>query len=221
MEFCQIQLNWLDWTLQDAMGKYDLLTERGIPVWVMEPVRGGKLAKLADSDEAKLNALRPEVSIASWSFRFLMDLPNVQMILSGMSSMEQMMDNVKTFSEVRPLSGEETALLLDIAEGMKDSVPCTACRYCCDGCPVGLDIPWLLNAYNEMRVAPAINVAMRIEFLPEEQKPSACIACGKCARSCPQNIDIPGAMKDFTEKLRQIPSWADICRQREEAAKRS
>lgn len=221
MEFCQIQLNWLDWTLQDARGKYDLLTERGIPVWVMEPVRGGKLAKLADSDEAKLKVLRPEASIASWSFRFLMDLPNVQMILSGMSSMEQMMDNVKTFSEARPLSGEETALLLDIAEGMKDSVPCTACRYCCDGCPVGLDIPWLLNAYNEMRVAPAINVAMRIEFLPEEQKPSACIACGKCARSCPQNIDIPGAMKDFTEKLRQIPSWADICRQREEAAKRS
>ncbi|MBR2047360.1 MAG: aldo/keto reductase [Oscillospiraceae bacterium] len=220
MEFCQIQLNWLDWTLQDARGKYDLLTGRGIPVWVMEPVRGGKLAKLSDSDEAKLKALRPEASIASWSFRFLMELPNVQMILSGMSSMEQMMDNVKTFSEGRPLSGEETALLLDIAEGMKDSVPCTACRYCCDGCPVGLDIPWLLNTYNEMRVAPAINVAMRIEFLPEEQKPSACIACGRCARSCPQNIDIPGAMKDFTEKLRQIPSWTEICRQREEAAKR-
>ena len=123
MEFCQIQLNWLDWTLQDAKGKYDLLTEQGIPVWVMEPVRGGRLAKLSDVEEAKLKTLRPEDSIASWGFRFLQGLSNVKMVLSGMSNMEQMMDNVKTFSEDKPLSEKETALLLDIAEGMKDSIP--------------------------------------------------------------------------------------------------
>ena len=87
MEFCQIQLNFLDWTLQDAKGKYDLLTERGIPVWVMEPVRGGRLSKLSDSEEAKLKALRSDDSIASWGFRFLQNLPNVKMILSGMSRM--------------------------------------------------------------------------------------------------------------------------------------
>ena len=219
MEFCQIQLNYLDWTLQDAKGKYDLLTERGIPVWVMEPVRGGRLASLSDAEEAKLKALRPEDSVASWGFRFLQALPNVKVVLSGMSSMEQMVDNVKTFSEDKPLTAEETALLLDIAEGMKDSIPCTACRYCCDGCPAGLDIPGLISTYNELRFSPAVNVAMRIEFMPEDKKPTACIGCGQCTRMCPQNIDVPGALKDFAEKLSKLPSWAEICRQREAAAK--
>ncbi len=219
MEFCQIQLNYLDWTLQDAKGKYDLLTRRGIPVWVMEPVRGGRLAKLSDAEEAKLKALRPDDSIASWGFRFLQSLPNVKMVLSGMSNMEQMMDNVKTFSEDKPLSAEETALLLEIAEGMKDSIPCTACRYCCDGCPAGLDIPGLISTYNEIRFSPAVNVAMRIEFMPEDKKPTACIGCGQCTQMCPQNIDIPGALKDFAEKLSKLPSWVEICRQREAAAK--
>ncbi len=220
MEFCQIQLNYLDWTLQDAKGKYELLTERGIPVWVMEPVRGGRLAKLSEDDEAKLKALRGEDSIASWGLRFLQGLPNVKMILSGMSNFEQMVDNVKTFTEVAPLSNEETSLLLDIAEGMKDSVPCTACRYCCDGCPVGLDIPALISTYNEMRFSPNVNAAMKIEFLPEEKKPTACIECGQCVKMCPQSIDVPAALKDLTEKLKTLPSWAEICRQREEAAKK-
>ena len=219
MEFCQIQLNWLDWTLQDAKGKYDLLTKRGIPVWVMEPVRGGRLAKLSDVEEAKLKALRPNDSIASWGFRFLQGLPNVKMVLSGMSNMEQMTDNAKTFSEDTPLSAEEIALLMDIAEGMKDSIPCTACRYCCDGCPAGLDIPGLISTYNEIRFSPAVNVAMRIEFMPEDKKPTACIGCGQCTQMCPQNIDVPGALKDFADKLSKLPSWAEICRQREAAAK--
>ena len=219
MEFCQIQLNYLDWTLQDAKGKYDLLTERNIPVWVMEPVRGGRLAKLTEAEEAKLKDLRPDASIASWGFRFLQNLPNVKMVLSGMSNMAQMMDNVKTFSEDKHLSPEETALLLDIAEGMKDSIPCTACRYCCDGCPAGLDIPGLISTYNEIRFSPAVNVAMRIEFMPEDKKPTACIGCGQCTQMCPQNIDVPGALKDFAEKLSKLPSWAEICRQREAAAK--
>lgn len=219
MEFCQIQLNWLDWTLQDAKSKYELLTERNIPVWVMEPVRGGQLAKLGEAEEAKLKALRPDDSIASWGFRFLQGLPNVKVVLSGMSNMEQMMDNVNTFSEDKPLTVEETALLLDIAEGMKDSIPCTACRYCCDGCPAGLDIPGLISTYNEIRFSPAVNVAMRIEFMPEDKKPTACIDCGQCTQMCPQNIDVPGALKDFAAKLSKLPSWAEICRQREAAAK--
>ena len=218
MEFCQIQLNYLDWTLQDAKGKYELLTKRGIPVWVMEPVRGGKLAKLNEADETKLKNIQPDNSIASWGFRFLQGLPNVKMVLSGMSNMEQMQDNVKTFTERKILSETETQLLLDIAEGMKNSIPCTACRYCCDGCPMGLDIPMLLATYNEIRFSATTNVGMRIEALPKNKQPSACIGCGKCAQICPQNIDIPGAMKAFTEAFNKIPRWADICRQREAAA---
>lgn len=218
MEFCQIQLNYLDWTLQDAKAKYELLTERGIPVWVMEPVRGGRLANLDETTETTLRMHRPDESVASWSFRFLQELPNVKMILSGMSNMSQMQDNIKTFSELKKLSKEENLLLLDIAESMKNSVPCTACRYCCEGCPMGLDIPMLLSTYNELRFSPNVNTAMRIEFMDENKKPSACINCGKCVAICPQNIDIPTAMKDLTEQLSKLPSWVEICRQREAAA---
>ena len=220
MEFCQIQLNYLDWTLQNAKGKYELLTEHGIPVWVMEPVRGGKLAVLSEDREAKLKAVCPDASVASWGFRFLQGLPNVQMVLSGMSNMEQMQDNIKTFTERNALSEEENTLVLEIAESMKDSIPCTGCRYCCDGCPMELDIPMLLSVYNEIRVAPTTTAAIPIEFMAEEKKPSACVACGKCMEICPQNINVPEAMKDLAEKLTAIPSWAEICRQREEAAKK-
>lgn len=220
MEFCQIQLNYLDWTLQNAKGKYELLTEHNIPVWVMEPVRGGKLAALSEDREAKLKAVCPDASVASWGFRFLQGLPNVQMVLSGMSNMEQMQDNIETFTERNPLSEEENTLVLEIAESMKDSIPCTGCRYCCDGCPMELDIPMLLSVYNEIRVVPTTTAAIPIEFMAEEKKPSACIACGKCMEICPQNINVPEAMKDLAEKLTAIPSWAEICRQREEAAKK-
>jgi len=219
MEFCQIQINYLDWTLQDAKSKYELLTERGIPVWVMEPVRGGKLAALDVSFESQMKALRPDESIASWSFRFLQDLPNIHMILSGMSNMEQMIDNVNTFSAYKPLSDEERALLFAVAKDLSNIVPCTACRYCCDGCPQGIDIPFLLNIYNDLRIAPSITVTMRVEFLEEAQKPSACISCGKCSKACPQNIDVPTIFKDMTEKLATLPTWTEICRQREEASK--
>ena len=220
MEFCQIQLNYLDWTLQDAKGKYDLLTQRNIPVWVMEPVRGGKLASLDPASEARLKAARPCESVAAWGFRFLQALPNLRMVLSGMSNMEQMMDNVKTFSAANPLTDEETALILDIAESLKDSVPCTACRYCCDGCPMELDIPGLLGTFNELKISPSVNSAMRIEFAPEDKKPTACIGCGQCVQICPQNIDIPQELKNLTEKLKTIPSWAETCRQREAAARK-
>lgn len=221
MEFCQIQLNYLDWTLQDAKEKYELLTQRGIGVWVMEPVRGGRLAKLSEAESARLHELRPDETCVAWAFRFLQGLPNVKMILSGMSNMVQMEENVETFRQEKPLTDAEQTALLEIAEGMKDSVPCTACRYCCDGCPQGLDIPMLIATYNEIRFSPAINVAMRLEALSEDKRPSACIGCGKCARICPQNIDIPGAMKGLAEAVAKLPSWAEICRQREEAAKKS
>ena len=110
--------------------------------------------------------------------------------------------------------------LLEIAEGMKDSVPCTGCRYCCDGCPMGLDIPGFIHTYNELRTAPSMNAGMRIEFMPEEERPSACIGCGACTAICPQNIDIPGALADLSKRLSERVSWTEICRQREEASKK-
>ena len=221
MEFCQIQMNYLDWTLQDAKGKYELLTERNIPVWVMEPVRGGKLAALDGKYEARLKELRPDASTASWAFRWLQGLPNVKMILSGMSNMEQMADNVHTFERREPLGEEEERTLMEIAEGLKDSVPCTACRYCCDGCPMGIDIPRMIGYYNELRFSLSTNVGMSMDAVEKEHHPSACVKCGKCKKICPQGIDIPDALEKFSEMLSKLPSWAEICRQREEEAKKN
>lgn len=219
MEFCQIQLNYLDWTLQDAKAKYELLTERNIPVWVMEPVRGGKLAAVDKENEEKLKELRPDESVASWAFRWLQGLPNVKMVLSGMSSMEQMIDNVHTFEQENPLSEKEEETLMQLAETMKDSLPCTGCRYCCDGCPKGIDIPKMIGYYNEMKVAPSFNIGMSLDAVDREHLPSACIKCGKCKNSCPQNIDIPSTLEELSDMVGKLPSWADICRQREEEAK--
>jgi predicted aldo/keto reductase-like oxidoreductase len=221
MEFCQIQMNYLDWTLQNAKAKYELLAEYEIPVWIMEPVRGGRLAKLDEASEAKMKEMRPEESVAAWCFRYLQGFDKIGMILSGMSDMDQMKDNVKTFAEEKPLTAEEQQFLAEISEGMKKAVPCTACRYCVEGCPMGLDIPMLLAIYNDLTFTPSTNVSMRIEALPEHKKPSVCVGCGKCTRICPQKIDIPQAMKDFEVELGKLPSWEDVSREREEAQKKN
>ena len=221
MEFCQIQLNYLDWTLQDAKGKYELLEKYNIPVWVMEPVRGGKLAQLPAELDRELREQRPEESDAAWALRWLQTLSNVKMVLSGMSNMAQMVDNVATFSGGEPLSEEEVALLARVADALHQGVPCTGCRYCCDGCPMGLDIPMLLKYYNDAKFQPSMNLGIEIEALPEDKRPSACVGCGQCAQVCPQGIDIPGAMQDFAEICAKLPSWAEISRQREEAARKS
>lgn len=220
MEFCQIQLNYLDWTLQKAKEKYELLSKYKIPVWVMEPIRGGKLATLDEVSTAKLKALRPDDSIASWSFRYLQGLPNVKMVLSGMSNMEQMIDNVKTFESRNPLNKEEKDLLFEIAEGLKNAVPCTACRYCCSDCPKQLDIPTLLSLYNDMKFAPTFSVSMIVESIDLDKQPSACIGCGRCTKICPQKINIPEDLKEFFDILEQSPHWADLCKAREEAIKK-
>ena len=222
MEFCQIQLNYLDWTLQRAKEKCDILAEWNIPVWVMEPVRGGRLvSKLPDSAKEMLTALRPEESHAAFCFRWLMELPNIGVILSGMSNMEQLEDNIKTFSEDKPLSKREIAALYDIAEGLKRSVPCTGCRYCVKDCPMGLDIPMLLEIYNDLAYAPGVNTASKVEFMPEDKRPEACISCGACVRNCPQNIDIPTKLSELAKMLTTIPSWRKICEERAEAARKT
>ncbi len=219
MEFCQIQLNYLDWTLQDAKGKVELLNKHNIPVWVMEPVRGGKLANLNDSQAARLKALRPDESIAAWGFRFLQGIGSVQMVLSGMSNMEQIIDNVKTFSTRKPLNEKEMEVVMQIAEEIKNAVPCTACRYCCDGCPMELDIPLMMRLCSELRVADSVNSAMILETFPEDKLPSACLHCGLCTQICPQNIAIPDVMQELSDKLETIPKWRDLSKIREQEAK--
>ncbi|MBR3837840.1 MAG: aldo/keto reductase [Clostridia bacterium] len=214
MEFCQIQLNYLDWTLQNAAAKVQLLREHNIPIWVMEPIRGGRIATLSPQNTALLSPFRKDVTPVEWSFRFLQDIEGVAMILSGMSNMEQLKQNIDVFKEEKPLNEEEKKALFQVAENLKNSVPCTGCGYCLKDCPKGLDIPNLLSIYNDLQVAKSYNASMRLEFLPEEKKPSACIGCGLCSKNCPQKIDIPKALKKLCGILSEIPSWAEISKER-------
>ena len=204
MEFCQIQLNYLDWSFQDAKAKVELLKEYHIPVWVMEPLRGGKLAKLSEEDTNKLKTLRPDEDIPAWAFRFLQAIPEVTMILSGMSNFEQLKDNIATFEEDKPLNEKEMDTLLSIADGMLNGrVPCTACHYCVSHCPQGLDIPNLLELYNEhVFTGGGFNAPMALMAIPEEKHPSACIGCRSCEAVCPQQIKISEIMTDFADKLK-------------------
>lgn len=219
MEFCQIQLNFLDWTLQEGEKKLALLKQYDLPVWVMEPLRGGRLAHLAPEWEQKFRSLRPEESIPGWSFRFLQDIPQVHMILSGMSDLPQMEDNLRTFEAEKPLTKEEQALLSALAATLKGDLPCTGCRYCTEVCPMGLDIPNLLREYSDAKVSASFTVAMFLDTLPEEKRPSACIGCGQCRRICPQGIDIPTLMQEFAALATTLPNWAQVCREREAAAR--
>ena len=207
MEFCQLQLNWLDWEFQGGKDKAALLREWNIPIWVMEPLRGGKLAALPEEDAAMLRTFRPSESVPGWAFRFLQGIPGVTVILSGMSDEAQMADNLRTFETDEPLKAEEASALLALASKMtkRTALPCTACRYCTSHCPQGLNIPWLLELYNEhVFTGGGFLAPMALMSLPEDKKPSACIGCRSCEQVCPQQIKISEAMQDFCTKL--VPS---------------
>ena len=201
-EFVQIQLNYLDWTMQDAKSQYEIIAAHGLPVWVMEPCRGGRLASLSPEADEILKATRPDKSVASWAFRYLLGLEHVQIILSGMTTMEQAQDNVATFSEGAPLDAAESDKLQEALALLlrQINVPCTACHYC-DGCPMELEIPDILAQYNKFALNPGPGVRDAMEKL---HQPDTCIACGACVSKCPQNIDVPAAMQKFAEGLAKL-----------------
>ena len=218
VEFCQIQLNYVDWTLQDAKRKCEILKAAGLPVWVMEPVRGGKLAHFDPAIEAQMHALRPEESIPAWAFRWLRTVPQPTMILSGMSNLEQMQDNLRTFEEHKPLNEEELALLGRVAAQIAQLIPCTGCRYCCAGCPMGLDIPTMLSMANDMAVTASFNTVARYSALGEGKRADACIACGQCMAACPQKINVPEELKKLDALMSSQKTWEEICQERAAAA---
>lgn len=201
-DIAQIQLNYFDWEGQKAQEQYKILEELGIPVVVMEPVRGGRLASLDEESNAILKEVAPDRSIASWAFRYLMPLTNIQTILSGMTTMEQLEENLKTFSKYDPLSDTESAALDKALANFKSKfvVPCTACRYCSD-CPMKFDIPTILKRYNNFSIAleerSKINNIKQIAELPGN-KITECLNCGICADHCPQGIDIPGILQKIS-----------------------
>lgn len=205
MEFCQIQANWLDWDMQNAKEKVELLKEYNIPIWIMEPVRGGKLAKIEDKYEEQLKKMRPEATTPQWAFRFLQTIPETVVTLSGMSNMDQLKENIAVYEEEKPLSETEMTTLFEIARDMtsKTTLPCTSCRYCTSHCPLGIDIPEVIRLYNDHVYSGGGFLApMGISAMDEDKRPSACLGCKACEAVCPQNIKISDMMTDFVEKLK-------------------
>ncbi|MBO4368215.1 MAG: aldo/keto reductase [Clostridia bacterium] len=201
-DFAQIQLNGFDWRFSTTKEEYEILTERNIPIMVMEPVRGGRLSHLTPEAEALLKAKHPDWSISSWALRFVKSLPGVQVILSGMSNLEQMNDNLNTFADDSGLTQEETALYIQACEMFKAQlqVPCTACRYCTDGCPGEINIPEFLKLYNNYKV-DGFWALFGWEKIETVGTPKDCIGCGACTGHCPQNIDTPKIMSELAELL--------------------
>ncbi len=206
-DFCQIQLNYMDAEEQAGMRGYRLAEEKGVPLVIMEPVKGGSLAVFADDITEKLRALDHEASTASFALRWVGSLPNVKVILSGMSTMEQVEDNLKTFSEFKPLSGREASVIEEIVDMIKGRVQngCTGCRYCMP-CPAGVNIPECFSVWNTYHMYQNYNmVKWKWENgIGEAAQAKNCIKCGKCEALCPQKLsireDLARAQADLDKK---------------------
>jgi predicted aldo/keto reductase-like oxidoreductase len=197
-DFVQIQFNYFDWMYGSARQEYEILDAAGIPVLVMEPVRGGRLAALSPDAESILKAAHPDWSISSWALKWVRSHPRVQVVLSGMSTLAQVQDNVATFCDNTAWTQADEATLMKAAETFKQQVqvPCTACRYCCDDCPAKINIPAVLEVYNRYKLDGPW--ALRaLDSLPSEGKPVDCIECGACTAHCPQNIQIKDIMHEL------------------------
>lgn len=201
-DFAQLQINYFDWNYAATKEEYRVLDERNIPIMVMEPVRGGRLAQLTPEAEKLLKDAHPDWSIASWALRFVRTLPRVQVILSGMSNMAQMEDNLATFSDPEELSEQDMATLMKACELFHSSlvVPCTGCRYCTEDCPMQINIPEYLKVYNAFKTGGGNPKAMLAE-VESEGKFTDCVGCGACTGHCPQSIDVPGIMAELKEKF--------------------
>lgn len=227
-DFVQIEMNYVDWKHAkvpenvNADYLYDELTKRNIPATIMEPLLGGRLAKLPAAIAEKMKEREPQMSIASWAFRFCGSYPNILTVLSGMSSMDPLLENVETFSHFKPLNDEEKAFLMEMANLMEDypTVPCNACSYCMP-CPYGIDIPTIFRHYNDhvnsgeiaqsceqdhfqrLKRRYLVSYDRAVETVRQADH---CIGCGQCRPKCPQSIDIPRVLRHidrYVEKLKR------------------
>ncbi|MCQ2466099.1 MAG: aldo/keto reductase [Clostridia bacterium] len=207
IEFVQIQLNYADWNSNLIRSReiYNILNDRNIPMIIMEPVKGGILANVAPSIEAEFKN-NSEASVASWALRYVGSLPGIKVILSGMSNDEQMDDNLKTFADFKPLSEDEYTVIDKVTEMMNnlDLIPCTACRYCVDGCPSEINIPEIFKALNAKRTFPTDYRPIFVYGGLVDRgsgKASSCLECGQCEGVCPQHLNIMDLLKEAAEKL--------------------
>ena len=198
VDFVQLQINYLDWDSENVQSRkcYEVAVKHGKPVVVMEPVKGGTLSHVTEEAAALLRKLHSDWSIPSWGIRFAASLENVMMVLSGMSDLDQVRDNTGYMADFQPLTAEETGAVFQAAEILRKSIaiPCTACRYCVEGCPQNVAIPEyfsLYNTYRQMGGQMIQTLHTRYEKAAKENgKASDCVACGQCEEACPQHIEI-------------------------------
>ena len=191
-DFCQIQLNYMDTEEQAGLRGYELATKLDIPVVIMEPVKGGALASLPEEVYAVLNEVTPDLTPSAWAMRFVATFPNVKVVLSGMTEMSHVLDNLNTFSGFEPLNEKEQNAVTRAAELLRSRVRngCTGCRYCMP-CPSGVDIPKLFSIWNTYGIYGNKNGAKsRYSAIPEDALPTVCVGCGACESVCPQSISI-------------------------------
>lgn len=196
-DFCQIQLNYVDTKIQQGMKGYELANKLGIPIVIMEPVKGGALAKLPEQMENIFHALDKERSVASWAFRYIASLPNVKVVLSGMSDMDQVEDNLKTFNDFVPLSHSEIEAVEKVTQIYRNRQmnDCTGCNYCMP-CPYGVNIPGNFVIWNQGSIYEDPESAKgKYHRLEESKRAIACQECGACESQCPQYIPIINDLK--------------------------
>ncbi len=206
-DFIQLQINYWDWEKDDAKSMYETLENLNIPCFVMEPVRGGFLASFAPHAMKRFMDYHPDKSIASWAFRWVASLPNVALILSGMSTMEQLKDNIETFTNIKPITDEEQKVINEVIEDLKkiNPIPCTGCRYCMN-CQYGVDIPGVFGIYNDYKKSENKDIAKRSYFtmMSEKRRGENCQKCGECVPKCPQHIDIPEELEKIHKEMLSI-----------------
>lgn len=203
-DFCQIQLNYMDIDVQAGMKGYGLAQEKGLPLIIMEPVKGGTLAGFAEDITAMFRSLDEQATAASYALRWVGSLPGVKVILSGMSTMEQVEDNLRTFTDFKPLSGKEQETISEIREILRSRTQngCTGCEYCMP-CPAGVNIPGNFSVWNTYHMYQNYNIVKnRWELgLGEKAQAKNCVQCGKCEKACPQRISIREDLKRVQRDL--------------------
>lgn len=206
MDFVQLQINYLDWEADNVQSRacYEVARKHGKKVIIMEPIKGGKLVNVDEDIKEQLKEMDPNMSTASWAVRFAASLDGVFMVLSGMSNLEQMKDNLSYMKDFKPLNEEEFNKVLDCGDQIRKKVvvPCTGCQYCTDGCPMNICIPEYFDLYNQRAKDLSVGKSDKYNALSEEHgKASDCIACGQCESMCPQHIHIIDHLKNIAESF--------------------
>jgi hypothetical protein len=214
LDFVQLQINYIDWENPAIQSRqcYEVAQKHNMPVIVMEPCKGGNLVMVNQKAEALMKAYHPKASVPSWAIRFAASQKGVIMVLSGMNTMEQVLDNTSYMTDFIPLCDEEYRIIEQVIDILNQdtAVPCTTCRYCVEGCPMGIPIPDYFALYNSSKRAVTDNISSQFAYYlnlaSTHGKASDCISCGNCEKLCPQHIDIPSFMQEVSKTFDEGPS---------------